>query len=95
MSFAPLFALPLAAMAMSGDALPKPDADSARFADVLVKPLSAQALQRAVRDVLAGATTGILAAGATGWLVTQAPLSWQRRFSAYSSHPARPWARRR
>jgi undecaprenyl-diphosphatase len=46
-------------------------------------------------DVLAGATTGILAAGATGWLVTQAPLSWQRRFSAYSSHPARPWARRR
>ena len=36
MGFAPLFALPLAAMAMSGDALPKPDADSARFADVLV-----------------------------------------------------------
>lgn len=36
MSFAPLFALPLAAMAMSGDALPKPEADSARFADVLV-----------------------------------------------------------
>jgi len=36
MSVALSFALPLAAMAMAGDALPEPEADSARFADVLV-----------------------------------------------------------
>jgi undecaprenyl-diphosphatase len=53
-------------------------------------------------DVLAGATTGALAAGAVNWLWLGAsqspqsgPLSWQRKFSAYSSHLARPWARRR
>ncbi|BEU98287.1 phosphatase PAP2 family protein [Acidovorax sp. DW039] len=53
-------------------------------------------------DVLAGATTGLLAAGAVNWAwlgasqsLQSGPLSWQRKFSAYSSHLARPWARRR
>ena len=47
-------------------------------------------------DVLAGAITGVLSAGAVQALAHQAQrLNWRRRFSAYWSHRALPWARHR
>jgi undecaprenyl-diphosphatase len=46
-------------------------------------------------DVLAGACTGLLSAGAARALADQMSLSSQRRSSAYWSRLARPWARRK
>lgn len=47
-------------------------------------------------DVLAGVLTGLIAAAGAHALARHALLlSWQRRFSAYWSHRALPWARHR